>query len=139
MYRPSTGPPGDSGGGGKWGRRPEGQEDSMSCWAGVRLAGAALALAVALCVPAMAQDAGQCSAPLEARGLEHAPVHFRERIAQGKPLKIVAIGSSSTSGAGASSRNATYPARLEAELKAQLPGLPITVLNKGIGGEEAPQ
>ena len=54
-------------------------------------------------------------------------------------LKIVAIGSSSTSGAGASSRAATYPARLEAELKARLPGLPITVLNKGIGGEEAPQ
>ena len=36
-------------------------------------------------------------------------------------------------------RAATYPSRLEAELKAQLPGLPITVLNKGIGGEEAPQ
>ncbi|MEA2930554.1 MAG: acyl-CoA thioesterase [Hyphomicrobiales bacterium] len=112
----------------------------MSCWAGVRFAGATFALAaVVLCAPAMAQDAGQCSAPLEARGLEHAPVHFRERIAQGKPLKIVAIGSSSTSGAGASSRAATYPARLEAELKAQLPGLPITVLNKGVGGEEAPQ
>src|ERR1044072_7202152 len=119
----------------------------MSCWAGVRLAGGAIALAVvALSAPAMAQDAGQCSAPLEAQGLEHAPVHFRERIAQGKPLKIVAIGSSSTSGAGASPRHpghpprlATYPARLEAELKAQLPGLPITVLNKGIGGEEAPQ
>ena len=81
----------------------------------------------------------RCSAPLEALSLEHAPSHFRERIAQGKPLKIVAIGSSSTSGAGASSRAATYPSRLEAELKAQLPGLPVTVLNKGIGGEEAPQ
>ena len=66
-------------------------------------------------------------------------MHFRERIAQGKPLKIVAIGSSSTSGAGAIFAAATYPSRLEAELKAQLPGLPITVLNKGIGGEEAPQ
>ena len=43
------------------------------------------------------------------------------------------------SGAGASSPAATYPSRLEAELKQQLPGLPITVLNKGIGGEEAPQ
>ena len=108
--------------------------------AGVRFASATFALAVTvLCAPAMAQDLGQCSAPLEARGLEHAPMHFRERIAQGKPLKIVAIGSSSTSGAGASSRSATYPSRLEAELKAQLPGLPVTVLNKGIGGEEAPQ
>ena len=76
---------------------------------------------------------------LRRAALEHAPSHFRERIAQGMPLKIVAIGSSSTSGAGASSPAATYPSRLEAELKAQLPGLPITVLNKGIGGEEAPQ
>ena len=92
-----------------------------------------------MCAPAMAQDLARCSAPAEALSLEHAPALFRERIAQGKPLKIVAIGSSSTSGAGASSRAATYPARLEAELKAQLPGLPITVLNKGVGGEEAPQ
>ena len=112
----------------------------MSCWAGARFASAAFALgAVVLCAPAMAQTAVQCGAPLEARSLEHAPVHFRERIAQGKPLKIVAIGSSSTSGAGASSPAASYPSRLEAELKAQLPGLPITVLNKGVGGEEAPQ
>ena len=110
----------------------------MRCRAGVRLASAAFALA-AVCAPATAQDLARCSAPLEALSLEHAPSHFRERIAQGKPLKIVAIGSSSTSGAGASSRAATYPARLEAELKAQLPGLPVTVLNKGIGGEEAPQ
>ena len=42
-------------------------------------------------------------------------------------------------GAGASSSAATYPSRLEAELKARLPGLPITVVNKGIGGEEAAQ
>jgi hypothetical protein len=112
----------------------------MSHGAGVKLAGAAIALAaVVLCAPASAQDAAQCNAPLEARSLEHAPVHFRERITQGKPLKIVAIGSSSTSGAGASSSAATYPSRLEAELKKQLPGLPITVLNKGVGGEEAPQ
>ncbi|HKS60946.1 MAG TPA: GDSL-type esterase/lipase family protein [Xanthobacteraceae bacterium] len=107
--------------------------------AGVRRASVAFALATVVCAPAMAQDLTRCSAPHEALSLEHAPALFRERIAQGKPLKIVAIGSSSTSGAGASSRAATYPARLEAELKARLPGLPITVLNKGIGGEEAPQ
>jgi lysophospholipase L1-like esterase len=88
--------------------------------------------------PAQAQDT-QCAAPLEAQTLEHAPIHFRERIAKGLPLKIVAIGSSSTFGTGASSPAMTYPARLEAELKARFPGLPITVLNKGIGGEEAPQ
>lgn len=113
----------------------------MSCRAGVEFAGAAALAAVVLfaAASANAQEIVQCSAPLEARSLERAPVHFRERIAQGKPIKIVAIGSSSTSGSGASSSAATYPGQLETELKAQLPGLPITVLNKGIGGEEAAQ
>src|SRR5437660_1684605 len=102
----------------------------------------ALALSV-FCVTApilaSAQDAPICAVPAEATSLEHAPTRFRERIAQGLPIKIVAIGSSSTFGSGASSPAASYPSRLEAELKAQLPGLPITVLNKGIGGEEAAQ
>ena len=114
----------------------------MSRGVGVRFAGAIAALALgglALCGTAQAQDAVQCRSPLETKDLEHAPVNFRERIAAGKPLKIVAIGSSSTSGAGASSSAASYPSQLEAELKNRLPGLPITVLNKGIGGEEAPQ
>ena len=97
------------------------------------------ALCLAAPVIANAQDAPVCAAPADAANLEHAPVHFRQRIAQGLPIKIVAIGSSSTFGSGASSPAASYPSRLEAELKAQLPGLPVTVLNKGIGGEEAPQ
>jgi len=108
-------------------------------------AGAAttLALALVLCATAPmiagAQNAPLCAAPAESAGLEHAPLHLRERIAQGRPIKIVAIGSSSTYGSGATSAANSYPSRLEAELKAQLPGLPVTVLNKGIGGEEAPQ
>jgi lysophospholipase L1-like esterase len=80
-----------------------------------------------------------CTAPSDFAGLERAPERLRDRIARKLPIKIVAIGSSSTSGAGASSPEMAYPARLEAELKAKLPGLPITVLNKGIGGEEASQ
>jgi lysophospholipase L1-like esterase len=108
-------------------------------------AGAASTLALALSVffaaaPAVqAQDGPLCSAPPGVDALEHPPVRIRERITQGLPIKIVAIGSSSTYGAGASSSAASYPSRLEAELKERLPGLPITVLNKGIGGEEAAQ
>jgi lysophospholipase L1-like esterase len=86
-----------------------------------------------------AQDVPKCSAPAEATGLENLPANFREKVAERRPLKIVAIGSSSTFGTGASSPDKSYPSRLEAELKAQLPGVPVTVLNKGIGGEEAPQ
>jgi lysophospholipase L1-like esterase len=88
---------------------------------------------------ASAQNVPQCQATAETAGLEHAPEHIRDRVAKGLPLKIVAIGSSSTAGAGATSPDKTYPARLEAELKARLPGLPVTVVNKGIGGEEAAQ
>jgi len=101
--------------------------------------GLALAGAIFLTtLPVRAQDA-ECAAPLEARSLERAPAHFRERVAKGLPLKIVTIGSSSTFGTGASSPDKSYPSRRQAELKARLPGLPVTVLNKGIGGEEAAQ
>jgi acyl-CoA thioesterase-1 len=114
----------------------------MTTGAGARHRGAAFVLALTgligfAAVPARTQ--GGCMAPAEATGLEHAPEHIRDRVARKLPIKIVAIGSSSTSGAGASSPAASYPSRLEAELKARLPGLPVTVLNKGIGGEEAGQ
>lgn len=60
------------------------------------------------------------------------------RIAAGLPLKIVAIGSSSTYGAGASRPSNSYPSRLEVELKRHFPGHEITVVNRGVNGEEAP-
>jgi acyl-CoA thioesterase I len=104
--------------------------------------GTAFALALTGSIWSYAAPAGAqagCTAPTDVSGLEHVPERLRDRIARKLPLKIVAIGSSSTAGFGATSSANTYPARLEAELKARLPGLPITVLNKGIGGEEAPQ
>ena len=61
------------------------------------------------------------------------------RLASGEPITIVAFGSSSTAGAGASSPAATYPSRLEADLKTRFPGRTIKVLNRGVGGEDASQ
>jgi acyl-CoA thioesterase-1 len=61
------------------------------------------------------------------------------RLADGGPVKIIAIGSSSTSGAGASSRAFSYPSRLEVELRTRFPRASITVLNRGVPGEEARQ
>jgi lysophospholipase L1-like esterase len=58
------------------------------------------------------------------------------RLASGQPLTIVAIGSSSTAGAGASSPDASYPSRLAIELRTRFPGREITVLNRGVNGEE---
>jgi acyl-CoA thioesterase-1 len=54
-----------------------------------------------------------------------------------KALTIVAFGSSTTEGVGASRPENTYPARLAMELTQMLPGVRVTVLNRGQGGEEA--
>jgi lysophospholipase L1-like esterase len=58
-------------------------------------------------------------------------------VAAGKPVKIVALGSSSTFGAGATSAAASYPSRLADELAWRLPGHDITVINRGVNGDEA--
>jgi lysophospholipase L1-like esterase len=52
-----------------------------------------------------------------------------------RPVTIVALGSSSTEGAGATAPEQTYPARLAEFLRAAWPNVPVTVLNKGIGGQ----
>jgi lysophospholipase L1-like esterase len=59
------------------------------------------------------------------------------RLANRDPLTIVALGSSSTAGVGASSPDATYPSRLAAALKEHFPSNEITVLNRGVNGEDA--
>jgi acyl-CoA thioesterase-1 len=58
------------------------------------------------------------------------------RLANGEPIKIVALGSSSTAGAGASTSAASYPNRLAQELARRFPGHDFTVLNRGVNGEE---
>ncbi len=72
------------------------------------------------------------------------PLHdlpkLRAALAQPEPhLTIVALGSSSTAGAGASSPEASYPARLEAALRAARHFVALRVVNRGRGGEQANQ
>lgn len=98
-------------------------------------------LFAALGSAAQAQVAGsspQCDAPLDVIRLTHPLTHFSQKLAANEPITIVAVGSSSTAGAGASSPAANYPSRLAVELKQRFPGHDITVLNRGVGGEEVP-
>ncbi len=53
-----------------------------------------------------------------------------------EPVTIVAVGSSSTGGSGASSPTYSYPSRLERELRQRFPETPITVINQGVNGED---
>jgi lysophospholipase L1-like esterase len=62
---------------------------------------------------------------------------LKDRLSHGEPAVIVALGSSSTAGAGASSKDASYPSVLEAELRRRLPNAEIRVVNRGIGGQRA--
>ncbi len=59
----------------------------------------------------------------------------RAAFSSGRPIGIVAFGSSSTEGAGASAPDRTYPARLAAILRARWPGADVTLLNRGAGGQ----
>lgn len=63
----------------------------------------------------------------------------RRALEERRKLKIVALGSSSTEGVGASAPDRAYPARLEAELRAAFPNRSIKVVNRGVGGEEVPE
>jgi acyl-CoA thioesterase-1 len=78
-----------------------------------------------------------CAAPEDVTRLMNPLARTGRRLAAGQPVKIVAIGSSSTAGAGASAPDKSYPARLAVELEARFPAQPITVINRGVNGEEA--
>ena len=119
--------------------------------------GAAVLVALAMAVSARAEVAGlpaaaatqsatppaapapSCSAPRELTRFVHPLARTARRLASGAPLVIVAVGSSSTYGAGASSPAASYPSRLAVELKQRFPTRDITVLNRGVSGEETAQ
>jgi lysophospholipase L1-like esterase len=58
-------------------------------------------------------------------------------LAANKPVRIMALGSSSTQGIGASSPKACYPVKLQAELRRRFPESQITVDNLGVGGQLA--
>src|SRR5262249_31639630 len=99
----------------------------------------AMLLLCAAASTAPAQPALRCSAPDAVTRFKVALPHTARAIRHGKALTIVAIGSSSTEGVGASDQAHTYPALLAEELRRRWPQLAVTVVNKGIGGDTAPK
>ena len=86
--------------------------------------------------PATAARPPACTVIAEKARLDLPLVRTARNLAAGLPIKIVALGSSSTYGAGASTSAASYPSRLAEELAQRLPGHEITVVNRGVNGEE---
>jgi lysophospholipase L1-like esterase len=80
-----------------------------------------------------------CAAPPALSGIDAALDRTSSRILSGRPLTIVAMGSSSTLGVGATIPALSYPSRLEQELRLRFPGIEIRVVNHGVGGQDVPE
>jgi lysophospholipase L1-like esterase len=79
-------------------------------------------------------DSDPSQIPVEPIPFEHGLTRFARSLTRGR-AKIVAIGSSTTAGDG---KIKAYPERLLSFLQAQYPNARITMVNQGIGGQEAP-
>ncbi len=110
-----------------------------------RTLAALVVLGLAAALPVLLAPAGRtagaavdrCAIPAELGGLTAPLPRVAARLSAGLPLTIVALGSSSTEGFGASAPDHAYPHRLGALLRARFPGVPLRILNRGVGGEVA--
>jgi len=80
-----------------------------------------------------------CNAPQQMTRFTVKLPNTTRAIRSGGRLVIVAIGSSSTEGIGASDPAHAYPALLGEELRHRWPQVTVTVINKGVRGEIASQ
>jgi len=102
-----------------------------------RLRAGAIVLSLVLASTAVcAQEIDKCAAKPEQLELGVPLKRTREGVLQRKELRIVAIGSSSTQGYGASSPFNSYPAELLRVLSKRLEGVSVHIANKGVGGQE---
>ncbi len=85
--------------------------------------------------PARADEHERCAAPPEVWGGFPEPPRARAALRERGRLTVVAFGSSSTLGVGASSPDRSYPAQLQALLARRFPGREVRVPNKGVGRE----
>ena len=116
---------------------------NMPRWAAMSFAATLLVIATAFALATAFAETSpaprDCSAPQQMTRFTVKLPNTAGAVRSGKPLVIVAIGSSSTEGIGASDSAHTYPALLANELHERWPQVMLTVFNKGVGGEIASQ
>jgi lysophospholipase L1-like esterase len=104
---------------------------------GIAYLAAAVGCAAVCCATARASAESAC--PL-VRDLAIPRIpHARAALAANQPIIIVAIGSSSTRGWMATDVGHSYPALLQRYLNDAVPRLSAAVINRGIGGQDAPE
>lgn len=102
--------------------------------------GAMISFATALVLSVVAAPVEASSPPCRTQqnliDLGGSLAQVARRIDARQTVTIVAIGSSSTAGAGATSPAMNYPNRLAVELQRQFPKARFNVINQGVNGEE---
>ncbi len=100
------------------------------------MAGAALALATLASTGVFAGDQ-PCGSERATLSRPAALRSLADRLSSDKPVRLLAIGSSSTEGVGATAPAKSYPAQLERELRRAWSNRKLEVVNAGVGGETA--
>lgn len=102
-----------------------------------RLRAGAIAMSLlVVTAPLAAQENDKCYAKPDMLELGAPLPRTRQAVLERKELRIVAIGSSSTQGYGATSPFNSYPAELMRSLSKRLDGVKVHIANKGVGGQE---
>lgn len=78
-----------------------------------------------------------CDAPASDIATPTPLPHLSEALEKKQPVRVLAIGSSSTVGVGSTSPNRNYPNQLLALLKSSYDHVDLTMINKGVSGEVA--
>lgn len=84
-------------------------------------------------------DTSRCNVPDSLVTQDQSLPRIGFKLRNDLPIKVIAIGSSSTQGHGASSPSHAYPARLAVELSELWPRAQLTVINRGVGGDRTAQ
>ncbi|MCX7325466.1 MAG: GDSL-type esterase/lipase family protein [Hyphomicrobiales bacterium] len=110
------------------------------------VAGVSAAL-LGVCVGVRASDAPEAARPVwcptaiaersQANDIQYRKI--AEKLQQRQPIRLVAIGSSSTEGSDLADRQQAYPVQMERRLNALFGAGAFIVLNKGRGGEAMPE
>jgi lysophospholipase L1-like esterase len=87
--------------------------------------------------PSIGEYTGECKCKRDAHEGRAAFWRLRQALHERRAARLLAIGSSSIVGVGASEPNATFPVRLEGNLETTFKGVDFDVLGRGMSGEMA--
>ena len=103
----------------------------------MKLAALAAAAAALIATPALAQGVPYACPVTATHVVANDGLTRSKAAVKSGRIVILAVGSSSIEGVGASSRSLGFVPLLQAGLERRLPGVQVTLINRGIGGETA--